>query len=436
MSLQDPDKSRVYSAEDQLAHWLSRSSPVVLDGETFTPELEPRFTTPQQVQPYVDKVLAHLQGAERSYDGRERLPIRVRARAGHAKAHYEEGVIAIPSRERGGAWALRGLVVLHEIAHHLGGLEHGQQFRSTLIRLLEDLGNPETARLLHTAYAAEGLDATPATLADTTLAKIAKVLKQAERAPGEHERAAFLAKAQSLATRNSVALAVARAHTAQQEARESPVSESVTIGRPRQRGLARYARLLLNIAAANDLRATLTHDSTTVFLHGYAADVALTRLLYESLLVQMVADCETYLASRAVPGVDHPADLEVRVEWESGTPGIGAWVEKPVSKITARLAFYESYAARIGQRLATARDQATAKVKAESPTISQETALALRDKELEVHSYFDEVVVRDNVRGHWRGERSSAAEKAPASAHAGRRAANRAVLGGEQAITA
>ena len=48
----DPDKSAVYAAEDQLATWLDQVTPerasVTVDGEPYTPEVEPRFTDPEE----------------------------------------------------------------------------------------------------------------------------------------------------------------------------------------------------------------------------------------------------------------------------------------------------------------------------------------------------------------------------------------------------
>ena len=213
-------------------------------------------------------------------------------------ATYEPATrtIALPPFEVGGRWALRATVVLHELTHHLSGEQHHTPlWRATFLRLLEDAGLPVTAQLMQLAYAAEGLEQVAHSVDDGTLARLAKLLRQAERATNEHERAAFLSKAQALATRHSVALAVARAHTAKEEGREQPVAENYRIGDRGKRGLARYVRLLLNIAHANDIRCTISHDSTALTMHGFPSDIAVTKAIYESLLVQMVADCERHL---------------------------------------------------------------------------------------------------------------------------------------------
>jgi putative metallohydrolase (TIGR04338 family) len=79
---------------------------------------EARFASAPSVQRYVDDVLAHS-------TVRARWPaagvLTVRPRRGATAEHYErsdEGAaIAVPDRRS--TWALRELVVLHEIAHRL-----------------------------------------------------------------------------------------------------------------------------------------------------------------------------------------------------------------------------------------------------------------------------------------------------------------------------
>lgn len=432
-SHRDPDRDAVYAAEEHVYSWLAAATPeqprITVDGEEFTPEVEPRFTDPAAVATYVDQVLDHLRHTDRHYGGREQLPVTVRSRRGHRLASYEPLTltIAVPSSEVGGRWALRGLVVLHELAHHLdGGPEdepaHGPSFRATYLRLLEDIGQPVNAQLLHLAFDTEGLTAVGHETGGDTIARIAKLLRQAERASGEHERDAFLTKAQGLATRHSIALAVARAHTAKEERREALISQTCRIGEPGKRGLARYVLLLLNIAHANDVRCTIYHDSTGVTLHGFESDVAVTRAIYESLLVQMVASCERYLAERPEEHVE---------AWDNRRR---RWVVRRVATITARLEFYRAFAGRIRQRLEAAKSDALDAVAADPvAATSDETALAIRQKELDIHDYFQEILDKNNIRGTWRGNRNSSAD-APHAAGEGARAADRANLGGERAL--
>jgi putative metallohydrolase (TIGR04338 family) len=89
-------------------------------------------------------------------------PLRVRARRAATAAHYENldgaGVIAVP--DRGTAdWALRELVVLHEVAHHLCQAEppHGPEFVATISELTGLVMGPELGHVLRVVYAKEGV---------------------------------------------------------------------------------------------------------------------------------------------------------------------------------------------------------------------------------------------------------------------------------------
>jgi putative metallohydrolase (TIGR04338 family) len=80
----------------------------------------------------------------------------VRRRNGSGRAHYERRlaggpVIAVPTHVAGTAWALRELVVLHEIAHHLTDPDvaaHGPEFVTVLLDLVDGVVGPEAAFLL------------------------------------------------------------------------------------------------------------------------------------------------------------------------------------------------------------------------------------------------------------------------------------------------
>jgi putative metallohydrolase (TIGR04338 family) len=88
-------------------------------------------------------------------------PLTVRERRAATAAHYEQrdgiGVIAVP--DRGTAdWAMRELVVLHEVAHHLSdaGPAHGPAFVATMCTLAELVMGPELGHVLRVVYAKEG----------------------------------------------------------------------------------------------------------------------------------------------------------------------------------------------------------------------------------------------------------------------------------------
>jgi len=441
-----PDTREVYAAEDLFAGWLDQArddpgTPLrIAVGATvtsFEPETEPRFTDPSHVQEFVDRVRAHLLAAGSRYldsTGLDRatVPVAVRARRGHTRAHYEydelpaRGVIAIPPREVGGAWSLRAAVVLHELAHHLAGpVGHGPAFRTTFLRLLEDIGMPVLADLLHTAYRLHGLD-TGVDGEDRTLLRIGRLLRQAERTSNAAEREAFFAKAQTLATRHQIALAVARASAGAEERREEPTWETVLIGESGKRSLARYVRLMLEIARANDVRVAIYTSNTRVTLYGFPSDIAVVRALYATLVTQMVADGDAHLRSGA-----HKADQ--REVWNARRR---RWELRPVHGSTARAAFYEAWADHIGERLAAARTAAReAAIAADAPVPDGPTSteLALRAREIEVVDYFGRMQRDHGIRGTWKGA-AHAGHAAPGSRDAGIRAAARASLGTEPAL--
>ncbi|MDF0532504.1 TIGR04338 family metallohydrolase [Tsukamurella sp. 8F] len=149
--------NRLYEAET-LVHGLfdhaARSSAHTVDclGITLTLPPEARFASVESVQRYVDDVLVRVGGPG---------AVRVRARAGATQAHYEpdSAVIAVPAG-RDGRWALRELVVLHELAHHLaprGTQPHGPEFASTLIELARAVMGPEAGLALEVVLRETGV---------------------------------------------------------------------------------------------------------------------------------------------------------------------------------------------------------------------------------------------------------------------------------------
>jgi len=119
-------RGALYAAEDQVARILDRSAefPVVeVAGSHLTLPPERHFAELASVQRYVDQILA-LGWVQERWPGPASRPVLVRERRGASRAHYEPagGVMALPLHRGGTAWALRELVVLHEIAHHLGSV--------------------------------------------------------------------------------------------------------------------------------------------------------------------------------------------------------------------------------------------------------------------------------------------------------------------------
>jgi putative metallohydrolase (TIGR04338 family) len=153
----DTQRAKVYAAEEFVRTLFDRAAErgnrvVEFFGTQLTLPPEGRFASVAAVQRYVDEVLTHM-GVQR--------PLTVRARRGATAAHYEHSddgaTIAVPDRRS--TWALRELVVLHEIAHHLCDAEppHGPEFVATFCDLAAAVMGPEVAHILRVVYAKEGV---------------------------------------------------------------------------------------------------------------------------------------------------------------------------------------------------------------------------------------------------------------------------------------
>lgn len=155
----DAQRSKVYAAEDFVRILFDRAAEhatgsVDFFGAQLTLPPEARFASVAAVQRYVDDVLV-LPAVRQRWPAIS--PLSVRSRHGATAAHYERrdgaGVIAVPG------WAMRELVVLHEIAHHLCDDQppHGPQFVETFCGLAELVVGPELGHVLRVVYAKEGV---------------------------------------------------------------------------------------------------------------------------------------------------------------------------------------------------------------------------------------------------------------------------------------
>lgn len=162
MTAADPQRARVYEAEGVLARMIDRRDdfPVAAAfGSRVAVPDDRKFGDIDSVQRYVDAVLA-LAWVRRRTPDRAALPVRVRARAGATKAEYEFAThtIAVPPHRVGGRWAMRELVVLHELAHHLAPEPgHGAAFVGTFVELVEELVGAEAGFLLRAALQDAGV---------------------------------------------------------------------------------------------------------------------------------------------------------------------------------------------------------------------------------------------------------------------------------------
>ena len=152
--LRDFQRSRVYDAEHLVHRIFDRSAqyPVVeVAGSRLTLPIERKFGSIEAVQRYVDQVLS-LAWVRQTWV-RAGIPVVLRERAGSAQAHYQRAgsVMAVPGHRSGSAWALRELVILHELAHHLAPdveVAHGGAFVDRMITLVEEIIGPEAGLLV------------------------------------------------------------------------------------------------------------------------------------------------------------------------------------------------------------------------------------------------------------------------------------------------
>ena len=163
MSTRDTQRSKVYAAEEFVRTLFDRAAEhgnrtIEFFGTNLTLPPEGRFASVESVQHYVDDVLA-LGSVRARWPGPASLS--VRPRRGLTAAHYErdDGGAAIAVPERRTTWALRELVVLHEIAHHLCDTDppHGPDFVATFCELADAVMGPEVGHVLRVVYAKEGV---------------------------------------------------------------------------------------------------------------------------------------------------------------------------------------------------------------------------------------------------------------------------------------
>lgn len=151
MSSDDPDQKAVYAAEARLDALAATGPTVSLFGTVWDVEPDILVTDIPDAERYIQRVIDHA-GLP---------PVKVRPRRGHKWAHYEPGreTIAVPPRGIGGEWALRGSVLLHEIAHHAATSDtgHGPTWRGAYLNLLAMTGQPIRERVMEMLFLDEGL---------------------------------------------------------------------------------------------------------------------------------------------------------------------------------------------------------------------------------------------------------------------------------------
>lgn len=247
-------------------------------------------------------------------------------------------------------------------------------------------------------------------MATSTLEKIHLLLKKAENTDNEHEADAFFAKAQELATRESIDLEKARALPGNEE--DKLVYKIISLGKKRTFGLNTHVILFNNIAVNNDVRCTVSDDSVYITAYGYERDINIVQTLYASLILQMHAASEKYLATGAY--------RSERI-WREGYHEGGVWKPpgwRPMHGSTARISFKKAFAGRVGERLREARESTLR-------TSGTGAELVLVSKANRVNNYFSRFV---DTRRTWQG--GAGQTHSQNALQAGREAGNRASLGG------
>ncbi|MGD7732577.1 DUF2786 domain-containing protein [Propionibacteriaceae bacterium G57] len=266
-------------------------------------------------------------------------------------------------------------------------------------------------------------------MSDKAMAVIGKLLRKAEQTSSSDEADALMAKAQEWATKYSIDLARARYADSQSQARELVEERTFTIGRPRQRHVVALRKLYTVVAQVNDIEVLMRGGESEVYPIGMPSDLEATEALYRSLVVQMVAAADRWVES----GEHRSMERIVR----RGR----AVVREPLHSSTARGVFYDGYIHRIQVRLQQARDEVFARELAEESVGGWEhaaagrelssTALALRAKSEEVSDFIAQKYPRVGVR---RQQAKHAGQFTEQIRAAGRAAADRASLGGQQAL--
>lgn len=341
-------------------------------------------------------------------------PPTVMPRSGALKAHYDPNrrAVFIPPYERGGVWALNTATAIHEFAHHLSPEPgHGPAFRDAMLDCLDALG--WDSGLLETCYAEAGLAGTEKD--ESIRARTTKILAQAD-APGrtEEEKQSFLEKAEALAAKHSLDLALLRKQQADADGhKDSPITGALfpltALPNTTYKNLA--VELGTSIGRAHGCRCTIRGRSDYMTFYGYEEDIQLTELMFSRVTPMMFEAADEYLKSPA-----HKA---------SGT-----------ATVSARITFCKNFTYEVYKRLRAAV-QETQRKEVERLAITDgaaaaSTEIAIRDKAVEVADYVAYEFKRQGVKGSWKGSNTSSWDSR--ASEAGSLAGQRANLYGRKEL--
>lgn len=262
--------------------------------------------------------------------------------------------------------------------------------------------------------------------------KIGSLLMKAESTDNQHEKDAYLSKAQSLATVASIDLEMARGRQIHKTERETPVKRQIKLFdyNDKSRNKSAFVYLILGIGAQNDLEFDIAHNSTYVIAYGYPSDIDVTEALYASLSQQMVREAEDYLKTGDYKTEKVWTQVRVRDSW--GFYDTKS-VHKPVDGRVARRSFYDGFKNKITSRLREARKAAVdtyvvTQVDA-AEIMSTSADLVLVNKKATVNAFRKDT---SNARGSYKGGYSGGSSNGGYSA--GQQAGSRASLGSSAGI--
>lgn len=254
---------------------------------------------------------------------------------------------------------------------------------------------------------------------EKALQKIAALLRHAEGSSTDHEMLAFTEAAQRIATAMSIDIEMARLQgELSDNTQPRLVQETIELVESSSKGFKNYINLFVVIAAANDVQCDVLRSAKTVYAFGYERDIALTKQLYQSLVVQMVKSCQEFLRSGEYK--KETVQVYEKVSYYGVTRTVKK--NKPISTITAKLNFQSAFSHRVGQRLANAKKTEIAE---QQNMYSENTSVAVvvQSKNDAVRQYYKSA---SQAQGRWRPSSHTYSQSA---SFAGDKAGKEALIG-------
>ena len=214
----------------------------------------------------------------------------------------------------------------------------------------------------------------------STIERIGALLAKAEATDNEHEREAFMSKAQELSTMCQIDLEIARQRQADKTKREAPVKETVLLLEHDVKTLRHhFVNLAYAIARTNNVKMLYwpTNTRLRANLFGFPSDIEVMRLLFGSLVVQMVSAADAYIKTKAYKG-----------ETYFGNDEWGRVCTKKVDARVARNQFYDAFISEVSRRMRDAYKTAADSKVATSDGESTTGALVLKSRSDEVNEFY------------------------------------------------